>query len=110
VQRMKEPTLVGLEAPRRMLLPCRSLALTFDVAGRMAVSKGSHRITAALETAEGAVRAEAQQDLAAGSRIAIALPAIQPGVYTLRATISDAKDRRCSQWTHPITVLAGPLY
>ncbi|MGA2032329.1 MAG: hypothetical protein ABSG68_08750 [Thermoguttaceae bacterium] len=108
-QRLQEPTLVGLQAPRFVLLPRRELALTFDVAGANAVSKGSHAINVALATVEGAVRAEAQQDLALGNRIAIALSAIQPGVYTLRATIRNAKDQPCSQWTHPITLLAGPL-
>ena len=48
-------------------------------------SKGSHTITATLETAEGAVRAEAQQDLAGVNRMAIALPVLEPGAYVLEA-------------------------
>ena len=71
-QRMREPTLIGLDAPHHLLLPRRSLSLTFEAAGMMAVSKGSHRITAALESPGGAIGAEAQQDLAAGNRITIA--------------------------------------
>ena len=73
-------------------------------------SKGSHTITATLETAEGAVRAEAQQDLAGVNRMAIALPVLEPGAYVLRATVQDARGRRCSQWLHPIAADAGPLY
>ena len=47
-ERMREPTLIGLDAPQNLLLPCRSLSLTFEAAGMMAVSKGSHEITVAL--------------------------------------------------------------
>ena len=32
-QRMREPTLIGLDAPHHLLLPCRSLSLTFEAAG-----------------------------------------------------------------------------
>ena len=48
-QRMKEPALVGVDAPHHLLLPCRRLSLTFEAAGMTAVSKGSHRISVALE-------------------------------------------------------------
>ena len=110
VQRLQEPTLVGLEAPRLVLLPRHTLAFTFDVAGTKAISNSSHTITAALETADGTVRAEAQQDLAAANRITLALPVLQPGAYVLRATIRDTQGRQCSQWLHPIAADAGPLY
>jgi len=109
-QRMTEPTLIGLDAPHHLLLPRRSLSLTFEAAGMMAVSKGSHRITAALEKPGGGIGAEAQQDLAAGNRITIACPELEPGAHVLRATIHDAQGRQCSQWTQPIILHAGPLY
>ena len=109
-QRMSEPTLIGLNAPHHMLLPCRRVSLTFEAAGTMAVSKGSHKIIAALERPGGTIAAEAQQDLAAGNRITIACPELQPGAYVLRATIYNGQGRQCSQWTQPIVVHAGPLY
>jgi hypothetical protein len=109
-QRMKAPTLIGLHAPHHLLLPRRGVSLTFEAAGLMVASKGSHRITAALERAGGAVAAEARQDLAAGDRITIACPESEPGAYVLRATIDDAHGTQCSQWTQPIVLHAGPLY
>ncbi len=109
-QRMKEPALIGLDAPGHVLLPRRSLVFTFEAAGMTAVSKGSHSITATLERADGSIGAEIRQDLALGSRIAIALPVLEPGAYVLRATIHDTQDRRCSQWAQPIILHAGPLY
>jgi hypothetical protein len=110
VQRMKEPALVGLDAPRVLLLPRRSLPLAFEVAGLAAVSPGSHRITAALERADGSIAAEAQQDLAAGSRVVLPMPATEPGTFMLRATIRNAQGRPCSRWAQPIILNAGPLY
>ncbi|MGO8745829.1 MAG: hypothetical protein ACLQNE_07550 [Thermoguttaceae bacterium] len=109
-QRMKEPALVGVDAPHHLLLPCRRLSLTFEAAGMTAVSKGSHRISVALERPDGVIGAEARQDLAAGNRMTIACPDLQPGTYLLRATIDDARGRQCSRWTQPIVLHAGPLY
>jgi hypothetical protein len=109
-QRMKEPALIGLDAPRHALLPRRGLTVAFDAAGMAAVSKASHRITIALENRSGEIAAEAQRDLAAGNRATIAFPAMEPGAYVLRATIHDAQGRQCSQWTQPIMLHAGPLY
>jgi hypothetical protein len=108
-QRMKAPTLIGIDAANHLLLWHDSLGLSFEAAGMKAVSKGSHRITVALERSDGAIGAEAQQDLAAGNRIAIPLRSLEPGSYVLRATIHDAHGRRCSQWSQPITLQAGPL-
>lgn len=109
-QRMKEPALVGLDAPGDLLLPRRSLSLTFEAAGMTAVSQGSHTITATLERADGSIGGETRRDLAAGSRITIALPPLEPGAYLLRATIRDAQGRLCSPWAQPIALHAGPLY
>ena len=109
-QRMREPVLVGLDAPHSLLLPRRRMSLTFEAAGMMAVSQGSHRITAALEGPGGAIAAQARQDLALGNRITIVCPDVAPGVYTLRATIHDAQGRQCSQWAQPVILCAGPLY
>jgi hypothetical protein len=108
-QRMKEPTLVGLDAPGVLLLPRHSLPLTFDVAGAASVSKGSHIITAVLQRSDGSIGAQSRQDLAAGSRIVMALPSLEPGAYLLRATVQDSRGRQCSQWVQPITLDAGPL-
>lgn len=109
-QRMREPTLTGLNAPHHFLLPRRRLSLTFEAAGMMAVSKGSHKIAAALERPGGTICAEAQQDLAAGNRITIACPELEPGEYVLRVTLHDTQGRQCSQQTQAIILHAGPLY
>ena len=66
--------------------------------------------TATLETAGGAVRGEARQDLADPPRMTLPLPAIEPGAYALRLTIRDAGGKRCSEWAQPVTMHAGPLY
>ena len=73
------------------------------------VAKGSHKIIVALERPGGSVAAEARQDLAAGNRITIGCPNLEPEAYVLRATIYDAQNRQCSQWTQPIILQAGPL-
>jgi hypothetical protein len=70
--------------------------------------QGSHWITAALERADASIGAETRQDLAVGSRIAIALPVLEPGEYLLRATIYNAQGRQCSQWVQAIILHAGP--
>jgi len=109
-QRMKEPTLIGLDAAGQLLLPSRRISMTFEAAGMMLVSKGSHRIAVTLEKPDAVICAEAQQDLAAGNRITIACQDLEPGAYELRATIRDARGRQCSQLSQPIIVFAGPLY
>ena len=79
-QRLREPTLVGLEAPHVVLLPRSAMSFTFEVAGASALSRGSHAIVAALETADGTTCAAARQDAATGARrMTIALSAIPPG-------------------------------
>jgi len=93
-----------------VLLPRRTLAFAFDAIGTASVAKGSHTVAAALEGAGGAVRAEARQDLAAPPRMSLPLPAIEPGVYTLRLTIRDAAGKPCSEWTQSVTAHPGPLY
>ncbi|MBE3132736.1 MAG: hypothetical protein IMZ55_04630, partial [Acidobacteria bacterium] len=108
--RLTAPVIAGLDAPRHVLLPRRTLAFAFDVIGTGAVAKGSHTVAAALEAAGGAARAEARQDLADPQRMALPLPALEPGSYTLRLTIRDAGGKRCSQWTQSVTAHAGPLY
>ena len=109
-QRVQVPTLIGLDAPRHMLWPQRSMSLTFDAAGMATVFPGSHSITVAIEKTGGAIAAEARQDLAAGNQIAIVCADLEPGEYVLRATIRDNHGRQCSQWAQPITLCAGPLY
>ncbi len=108
--RLSAPVIAGMDAPRHVLLPCRTLTFGFDAIGTLSVAKGSHTVAAALEAAGGAVRAEARQDLADPHRMTLPLPAIDPGVYTLRLTIRDARGKRCSQWTQSVTAHAGPLY
>ena len=78
--------------------------------GTGAVVKGSHTVAAALEGPGSAIRAEARQDLADPHQMALPLPAIEPGAYTLRLTIWDAKGRKCSELIQPVTAHAGPLY
>ena len=108
--RLTAPALAGLDAPRHVLLPRRTLPFAFDVIGTGSVAKGSHAVTAALEGAGGAVRAEARQDLADPPRMALPLPAIEPGAYTLRLTIRDAGGKKCSESAQPLTAHAGPLF
>ena len=108
--RLTAPVIVGMDAPRHVLLPRRTLAFAFDLMGTGAVAKGSHTVAAALEEAGGAVRTEARQDLTDPPRMALGLPALEPGGHTLRLTIRDAAGRKCSEWAQPVTAHAGPLY
>lgn len=108
--RLTAPVIAGLDAPRHVLLPRRTLAFAFDAIGTGSVAKGSHTVAAALEGAGGAVQAEARQDLADPPRMSLPLPAIEPGVYTLRLTIRDAAGKPCSEWTQSVTAHPGPLY
>jgi hypothetical protein len=108
--RLTAPVISGLDAPRRVLLPRRTLAIAFDLIGTGAVAKGSHTVAATLEEAGDAVRTEARQDLTDPSRMALPLPALEPGAYTLRLTIRDAGGKKCSELAQPVTAHAGPLY
>jgi hypothetical protein len=109
--RLTAPVVAGLDAPRHVLLPRRTMAFAFDIIGMGAVAKGSHTVTAALEPAAGgAPQAEARQDLADPHRMALPLPALGPGAYTLRLTIRDAQGNKCSEFSQPVTAHAGPLY
>jgi len=42
--------------------------------------------------------------------MALPLPAIEPGAYTLRLTIKDAEGKKCSESAQPVAAHAGPLY
>jgi hypothetical protein len=108
--RLTAPVMAGMDAPRHVLLPRRTLAFAFDVIGTGAVVKGSHIVAATLERAGGVVRAEVRQDLADPHWTALSLPAIEPGAYALRLTIWDAAGKKCSESTQTVTAHAGPLY
>lgn len=108
--RLTTPVIGGIDAPRHVLLPRRTLAFAFDIIGTGNVAKGSYTVAATLEGAGGTVRAEARQDLSAPHRIALTLPTIEPGAYTLRLTIRDAEGKKCSESAQPVTTHAGPLY
>jgi len=108
--RLTAPVIAGMDAPRHFLLPRRTLAFAFDAIGTGAVVKGSHRIAATLEGTGGKARAELRQDLADSQGVALPLPAIEPGAYTLRLTIRDAEGTKCSELAQPVTAHAGPLY
>jgi hypothetical protein len=109
--RLTAPVIAGLEAPRHVLLPRRSLAFAFDVIGAATVARGSYTVTAALESAAGgAPQAEVRQDLADPPQMALPLPAFTPGAYTLRLTILDAQGKKCSEFAQPVTAHAGPVY
>jgi len=113
LHRLTAPMIASLDAPRHVLLPRSTLACAFDVLGAGAVTKGSHVVTAMLEGAPAAGGAEARQDLAglpSPHWIALALPRLDPGTYTLRLMIRDAAGKRCSEWAQPVTMHAGPLY
>ena len=109
LQRLTEPTLVFVDAPRHILLSNRNLTLPFEVAGKSGVSIGTHTLTAALETTAGVVKSQTQQDLALPSRLAIPLKSVPPGEFVLRLTIRGSHGKICSQWTQPVTIHAGPL-
>ena len=108
--RLTAPVIAGMDAPRHVLLPRRTLAFAFEVIGTGAVVKGSHAVAATLVGAEGAVHTEARQDLADPHRMALPLSATKPGAYTLRLTIWDAEGRKCSESAQPVTAHAGPFY
>lgn len=108
--RLTAPVIAGIDAPRHVLLPRKTLVFAFDLIGTGAVAKGSHTIAATLSAAEGAVRLEARQDLADPPRMVLPLSAIEPGAYTLRLTIRDAEGKKCSESAQPITAHAGPIF
>ncbi len=108
--RLTAPVIAGMDAPRHVLLPRRTLAFAFDPIGTGAVAKGSHTVAATLEGAAGALRAEARQDLADPHRMVLPLPTLEPGAYTLRLTIRDAAGKKCSELAQPVTAHTGPLY
>jgi hypothetical protein len=108
--RLTAPVIAGMDAPRHVLLPRRTLAFAFDLIGTGAVATGSHTVAATLEGAGEAVRAEARQDLADPHRMALRLPALDPGAYTLRLRIRDTEGKKCSELAQPVTAHAGPLY
>jgi hypothetical protein len=108
--RLTAPVIAGMDAPRHMLLPRRTLAFGFDLAGTATIAKGSYTLTALLAGPEQAVRAEARQDLADSPWMALRLPALEPGAYTLRLTIRDADGQPCSECAQPVIAHPGPLY
>ena len=108
--RLGAPVITELDTPHQVLLPRRTLAFGFDVIGTSGVVQGSHTIAAKLEGTGGVVRAEARQDLSGPQRMALPLPAIEPGSYTLRLTIKNAEGKECSESTQLVTAQAGPLY
>jgi hypothetical protein len=108
--RFTAPLITGIEAPHQVLLPCRTLPFTFDVIGAGAIAKGSHRIIATLVGTGGTVCTKLRQDLTEPPRIALPLPAIEPGEYALRLTIEDAQSKKSSELSQPVTAHAGPLY
>ena len=102
--------LSGLDAPGHVLLPRRTLDVAFELVGAGDVAKGSHTVAATLEQTNHTVRAEARQDLTSSPRMALPLPKLDPGEYTLRLTIRDAKGNNCSELAQPVVATAGPLY
>jgi hypothetical protein len=108
--RLTAPVIADMNVPHHILLPRRTLDFDFDVIGTGDIEKGSHTLVAALEGAGGALRAESRQDLNDSQRMVLPLSAIEPGAYTLRLIIQDAKGKQCSESTQPVTAHAGPLY
>lgn len=108
--RLTAPAVARIDAPRHVLLPRRTLAFAFDVIGTAAVDKGSHTVSASLAGAMEAVHAQARQDLAEPHLMVLPLRGLEPGVYTLRVTILDSTDKKCSELAQPLTAHSGPLY
>lgn len=107
--RLTAPVIAGINAPRHLLLPRKTLAFSYDLIGTGSVVKGSHILTAALTGDGGVVHAERQQDTADLSPMALTLPPLEPGAYSLRLTIQDAAGRKWSERAQPISAYAGPL-
>jgi len=108
--RLKTPVLGGMEAPSQVLLPCRVLSFQFNTIGAIPAARGSYLVSATLETASGAIRAQSRQDLADAHRIVLPLTGIKPEVYTLRLRLLDAAGKRCSSIDQVIRLFKGPLY
>ena len=108
--RLTAPVIAGMDAPRHVLLPRKTLAFPFDVLGAGPAAKGSYTIAATLEGETGKVGAEARQDLADPHRVALSLSAAEPGACTLRLTLLDAAGKKFSESAQPVTMHAGPLY
>jgi hypothetical protein len=106
---LNSPVIAALDAPRYVLLPCRTLVCNFELMGMNDAVKGRYFISAMLEGAGGAPAAQVRQDLTEGNRLALPLAALAPGDYTLRLAIQDAAGKTCSQQTQDIAALAGPL-
>ena len=104
------PMIAGMDAPHHLLLPRSTLAFLFDVVGAAPPAKGNYIVLATLEAENGAVRAEGRQDLADPHRIALPIPAAEPGACTLRLTLLDAAGKKCSESAQPVMMHAGPLY
>ncbi len=107
--RLTAPVIACLEAPRHVLVPRRTLAVAFELLGTGAVTKGSHTVVATCESADGAVLAEARQDLSEPHQLALPLQAIGPGTHRLRLAVRDAADKTCSELSQSVTLHAGPL-
>ncbi len=108
--RLTAPVIAGMDVPRHVLLPRPTLAFTFDLIGTMGPEKGSYTVAATLEGEGGTVCSEARQDLTNRHRMALRLPAMEPGAYTLRLAIRDSTGKQCSESAQPIRMEAGPLY
>jgi hypothetical protein len=108
--RLTAPVLSAIEAPTHLLLPRSTLPIGFDVIGTGSVSEGSHTVTATLEAPGREGRAEARQALTAAPRMALTLPVLEPGAYTLRLAIRGSQGQVHSELTHDLRAHAGPLH
>jgi hypothetical protein len=109
IVRFKTPILTAIEVPHHILLPRKILPIHFSIFGPGASANDPCTIVASLESG-GVSRAELRQNLAEPYNLALPLPIISPGVYTLKLTILNANGKQCSDFAREITAHAGPLY
>jgi hypothetical protein len=107
--RFTAPMISRLEVSRFVMLPCRTLAVAFNIVGFTAVRPDSHRIEAELVDAQGKVHCESDQDLTTSRLLALNAAALTPGRYTVKARVMTAAGELCSESAAPIEALAGPL-
>jgi hypothetical protein len=101
----------AVDGPAHVLLPRKFLAVRHIAIGTGAGAASGCALTASIEDSKGKPLARAQQDFSTVQApwIAIPLRGLEPGSYTLRLRMLEAKGACCSEWTQPIEAVTGPL-
>ena len=80
-----------------------------DILGTRFVRKGSHSLTASLESADGPARMTETLDLASAGTVILDTSTLTPGRYQLNLTIVDADGTTCAQAGQSTEAVNGPL-